>query len=348
MSVFSHPAFDAHEAVHFVHDAASGLKAIIAVHSTARGPGAGGCRMWNYASDDAALHDVLRLSRGMSYKNAMADLPLGGGKAVILGDSAADKSPGLFAAFGRAVDSLGGQYVTAEDVGISVRDMAQVAQQTRHVSGLPQAGAGAAGGDPSPKTARGVFYGIQAAVKVRLGRDSLQGLRVAVQGLGHVGYHLCRNLHQAGVELVVADIDAAAVERVCAEFAARAVGVNEILGQAVDVLAPCALGGILNTESIPRLQASIVAGGANNQLLRDADGQVLAERGILYAPDYVINAGGIINVAAEYLGSMDDAQVDDKVRAIGPRLAEIFAMAEREQRPTNEVADQMARARIGR
>ncbi len=348
MSVFSHPAFDAHEAVHFVHDAGSGLKAIIAVHSTALGPAAGGSRMWNYASDDAALHDVLRLSRGMSYKNAMADLPLGGGKAVILGDSASDKSPALFAAFGRAVDSLSGQYVTAEDVGISVADMALVAEQTRHVSGLPNAAAGAAGGDPSPKTARGVFHGIEAAVRARLGRENLEGLRVVVQGLGSVGYHLCRNLHAAGAQLIVADIRQASVERVQAEFGAEVVDVDAVLAVPADVLAPCALGGILNAETIPRLQVAIVAGGANNQLLRDADGQALSQRGILYAPDYVINAGGIINVAAQYLASMNDAEVDERVRGIGERLSEIFAIAEREDRPTNEVADEMARARIGR
>ncbi len=348
MSVFSHPAFDAHEAVHYVHDAPSGLKAIIAVHSTALGPAAGGCRMWNYASDEAALHDVLRLSRGMSYKNAMADLPLGGGKAVILGDSANDKTPALFHAFGRAVDSLSGQYVTAEDVGISVNDMSLVAQQTRHVSGLPHAGGGAAGGDPSPKTARGVFHGIRAAVGARLERDDLSGLSVAVQGLGSVGYHLCRNLHEAGARLVVADIRPEVVERARQEFGAEVVDVDRILGVEADVLAPCALGGILNADSIARLKVAVVAGGANNQLLRDADGEALRERGILYAPDYVINAGGIINVAAEYLKSMSDAEVDEKVAAIGPRLAEIFEIAQREGRATNVVADEMARARIGR
>ncbi len=348
MSVFSHPAFDAHEGVHFVHDAASGLKAIIAVHSTALGPAAGGCRMWNYASDEAALHDVLRLSRGMSYKNAMADLPLGGGKAVILGDSAADKSPALFHAFGEAINGLGGRYVTAEDVGISVDDMSLVAQRTRHVSGLPQAGGGAAGGDPSPKTARGVYHGIQAAVRARLDREDLAGLKVAVQGLGSVGYHLCRNLHAAGASLIVADIRAEAAERARSEFGAEVVDVDRILRVEADVLAPCALGGILNADSIARLKVAVVAGGANNQLLRDADGAALSERGILYAPDYVINAGGIINVAAEYLNSMSDAQVDEKVAAIGPRLAEIFDIAQREGQPTNVVADAMARERIGR
>ncbi len=349
MTVYKQPAFDQHEAVHFIHDTASGLKAIIAVHSTALGPAAGGCRMWAYADDDAALHDVLRLSRGMSYKNAMADLPMGGGKAVIIGDAGRDKSSALFAAYGRAVDQLGGQYITAEDVGITVADMSIVAGQTRYVSGLPRDAAGTgAGGDPSPKTARGVFHGIQAAVKSQLGRDDLEGLRIAVQGLGSVGSHLCRNLHQAGARLVVADIRPQAVEWAQAEFAAEVTPVDEVLFADVDVVAPCALGGILNEASIARIQARIVAGGANNQLQHDADGRRLMQRGILYAPDYVINAGGIINVAGEYLGVWSDAQVDEKVQAIGPRLSEIFEQARQAARPPNEIADECARQKLGR
>ena len=347
MAVFSHAEFDAHEAVHFVHDTDSGLRAIIALHSTTLGPAAGGCRMWNYADDDAALRDVLRLSRGMSYKNAMADIPLGGGKAVILGDAVSDKSEALFEAFGAAVDHLGGRYITAEDVGISVADMGIVARRTRHVSGLPSS-QGDAGGDPSPKTALGIYHGIRAAVAARLKRDDVRGLRVAVQGLGSVGMNLCRLLNAAGARLVVADINSRSVQRAVAAFGAEPVAVESILFQDVEVLSPCALGGVLNAESISRIQAPIVAGGANNQLLSDADGARLHERGILYAPDYVINAGGIINVAAQYLNSMNDAEVDDKLAAIGPRLAEIFAIAQREGRPTNAVADEMARSRIGR
>lgn len=347
MSLFSHSAYDEHEIVHFVRDVESGLRAIIAVHSSALGPGAGGCRMWNYASEDAALQDVLRLSRGMSYKNAMADLPLGGGKAVILGDARQDKSEALFAAFGRAVDGLAGQYVTAEDVGICEADMQVVARHTRFVSGLPQSG-DSAGGDPSPKTARGVYYGIQAAVKAALRRDDLQGLRVAVQGLGNVGRHLCANLHDAGAELIVADINDEAVEQVCERYAATPVAVDEILYQDVDVVAPCALGGVLHSDSIPHLQAKIVAGAANNQLLRDADGQRLFERGIVYAPDYVINAGGIISCSAEYIGGMSEADVDARVCDIGERLSEIFAIAQREKRPPNEIADALARDKLGR
>lgn len=347
MSLFSHSAYDEHEFVHFVRDVDSGLRGIIAVHSTALGPGAGGCRMWNYASEDAALQDVLRLSRGMSYKNALAGLPLGGGKAVILGDARRDKSEALFSAFGRAVEGLAGRYVTAEDVGICEADMQIVAGQTRYVSGLPQCGDGA-GGDPSPKTARGVFYGIQAAAQSALRRNDLQGLRVAVQGLGNVGRHLCANLHDAGAELFVADIDDEVVEEVCDRFAATAVAVDEILYQPVDVVAPCALGGILHSDSIPRLQARIVAGAANNQLLRDSDGQRLFERGILYAPDYVINAGGIISCSAEYLGDSSSADVEGRLGDIGPRLSEIFATAQREKRPPNEIADAMARDKLGR
>ncbi|MGJ8668234.1 MAG: Glu/Leu/Phe/Val family dehydrogenase [Oceanococcus sp.] len=350
MTVFKQPAFDQHEAVHFINDAASGLKAIIAVHSTALGPAAGGCRMWAYVDDEAALHDVLRLSRGMSYKNAMADIPMGGGKAVIIGDAARDKSAALFAAYGQAIDQLGGQYVTAEDVGISVEDMAIVAKQTQYVSGLPRklGGAADAGGDPSPKTARGVFYGIQAAVHSHLGRDDLQGLRVAVQGLGNVGLHLCRNLHAAGAQLCVADIRESSVRAAQDEFSARAVSVDEILFQEVDVIAPCALGGILNASSIDKIQARVVAGGANNQLQHDSDGRRLMQKGILYAPDYVINAGGIINVAAEYLGTWSDAQVDEKVVAIGARLTDIFDQARHADRPPNEVADECARQKLGR
>lgn len=347
MSLFSHSAYDEHEVVHFVRDVESGLRAIIAVHSSALGPGAGGCRMWNYASEDAALQDVLRLSRGMSYKNAMADLPLGGGKAVIIGDARQDKSEALFAAFGRAVDGLAGQYVTAEDVGICESDMQIVARHTRYVSGLPQSG-DSAGGDPSPKTARGVYYGIQAAVKAAMRRDDLQGLRVAVQGLGNVGRHLCANLHEAGAELIVADINDEAVEQVCSSYAATPVAVDEILYQEVDVVAPCALGGVLHSDSIPRLQAKVVAGAANNQLLRDADGQRLFERGMVYAPDYVINAGGIISCSAEYIGGMSEADVDARVCEIGERLGEIFAISQREKRPPNEIADALARDKLGR
>lgn len=345
MAYFDNPAFDDHEICQFVYDDKTGLKAIIAVHSTFLGPSAGGCRMWTYASPDAALTDALRLSKGMSYKNAMANLPLGGGKAVIFGGLETKNREALFEAFGRAIEGLSGQYITAEDVGVTVEDMAVIARETTYVSGLPMTdGSTKAGGDPSPKTARGVFHGIKAAVKTVHGRSDVEGLTVAVQGLGGVGYHLCRDLNAAGANLVVADVNAKAVERTCDEFGAREVSVDEILFQDVDVVSPCALGAILNEASIPKLRTNIIAGGANNQLQNDQDGERLRKRGILYAPDYVINAGGIINVAAEYLQSMTDAEVDAAVAKVGDRLLEIFERATAESKPTNQVANTLARA----
>jgi leucine dehydrogenase len=345
MEIFDMPEFDGHEHVVFGHDAATSLRAIIAVHSTVLGPAAGGCRMWPYETTAQAVADVLRLSRGMSYKNALAGVPFGGGKAVIIGESRKAKTPELFEAFGRFVDSLGGRYVTAEDVGTTTADMANVAHATRHVAGLGAA-PGAAGGDPGPKTARGVFLGLRAAVKFRLGRGDLEGLKVAVQGVGGVGYHLCALLAAEGVRLTVADVRPAAVQRVCQEFGARVVAADELLALEADVLSPCALGGVLNTQSIPQLRARIVAGAANNQLAHGQDGVALQNAGILYAPDYVINAGGIISVAREYYGGTE-AQVLADIDAIPGRLTEIFERARRENRPTNAVADQMARERIG-
>jgi len=342
MTVFSNPAFDDHERVLFCRDEATGLCAIIAIHSTALGPAAGGTRLWTYASDDEALYDVLRLSQGMSYKNAMAGLKFGGGKAVIMKTPDFEGSEALYERFGEFVESLGGDYITAEDVGMSVDIMDIVARKTRYVSGLTLQ-SGKAGGDPSPKTAYGIYRGILAAAKARLGLDELQGVRVAVQGVGHVGYELCKLLHAAGAPLLVADLDEARVDRVCAEFGAERVSGAEILFVDADVLAPCALGAILHKESIPGIKARIVAGGANNQLRSPDDGQRLADAGILYAPDYVINAGGIINVACEYFGDVDDAGVMDLVARIGPRLSAIFDEAERTGEPTNVIADRQAR-----
>lgn len=342
MTVFSNPAFDNHERVLFCRDEPTGLCAIIAIHSTALGPAAGGTRLWTYANDDEALYDVLRLSQGMSYKNAMAGLKFGGGKAVIMKTADFDGNDALFERFGEFVETLGGDYVTAEDVGMSVEIMETIARRTRFVSGLPLQ-SGKAGGDPSPKTAYGIYFGILAAVKARLGRDDLEGLRVAVQGVGHVGYYLCKLLHEAGATLVVSDMDQTRVDRVCGEFSAEPVGSAEVLDADVDVLAPCALGAILHEESIPGIKARIIAGGANNQLRSPEDGQRLADAGILYAPDYVINAGGIINVACEYFGDVDDAGVTDLVAQIGPRLAGIFEEAARTGEPTNVIADRQAR-----
>ena len=345
MAACDDPAFDNHESVLFCRDEASGLNAIIAIHSTALGPAAGGCRLWNYESEDAALHDVLRLSQGMSYKNAMAGLKFGGGKAVIIKTPDFSGSEALYEKFGEFVEELDGEYITAEDVGMSESIMEIVARQTSHVTGLPRQH-GQAGGDPSPKTAVGVFKGIEAAVKFKLDRRDVDGLNVAVQGVGNVGYHLCRYLAEAGAKPVVADIDEGRVDKVCDEFGATVAPLDEILSQEADVLAPCALGAILNEKSIPNLKVSIVAGGANNQLETNEDGQRLADAGILYAPDYVINGGGIINVACEYAGDVEDAEVDKLVAAIGPRLSDIFEEAAATGKPTNVIADAQARKLI--
>ena len=342
VSVFDHPEFDQHESVNFFDDPRSGLRTIVAVHSTALGPAAGGCRRWTYASDDIALTDVLRLSRGMTYKNAVAGLPFGGGKAVILATEMTPKSTQMFEAFGRAVESLNGRYITAEDVGISVDDMRIVRGVTRFVSGLPQSGNGA-GGDPSPWTALGVFQGIKAAAAARLGTKSLEGLRVAVQGVGHVGVYLCRMLHEAGAKLVIADVNNPSLRSVCETMPAELASPQDILFSDVDVLAPCALGNVLNAETIPRIRAKIVAGAANNQLATAADGARLADLGILYAPDYVINAGGVISVAHEYLGESSEQQVRAEVSRIPLRLRDIFDEAAARKLPTNVLADDLAR-----
>jgi leucine dehydrogenase len=342
MGVFDHAEFDNHESLHYFHDDATGLRAIVAVHSTALGPAAGGSRRWVYASDSDALNDVLRLSRGMTYKNAVAELKFGGGKAVILANNATPKSRELFHAFGRAVDSLGGRYITAEDVGCSVEDMRWVREQTRFVSGLPQSGTDA-GGDPSPWTALGCFQGIEAAVRTRLGADSVKGLKVAVQGVGHVGIYLCRLLHEAGAELVVADVNSSNLKQVSNEMPVTVVTPRDILFTDVDVLAPCALGNILTSVTIPKIKAKIVAGAANNQLSTAADGKRLMDRDILYAPDYVINAGGIISVAAEYYGNASEDEVRTDVGRIKDRLEKLFVESRETGRPTNELADELAR-----
>ena len=342
MAVFEDPAFDDHERVNFCRDAKTGLKAIIAIHSTALGPAAGGTRLWAYESDDAALHDVLRLSHAMSYKNAMAGLKFGGGKAVIIKTADFEGSNALYEKYGEFVDQLNGKYVTAEDVGMTVGIMESIARKTKYVSGLPPMD-GQAGGDPSPKTSWGIFKGIEAAVAFQLGRDSVDGLTVAVQGVGNVGYHLCSFLHKAGAKVVVADIDEACVKRACDEFGATAVGIDEIVAYKADVLAPCALGATINARSVAALKATIVAGGANNQLETPEDGQRLCDAGILYAPDYVINGGGIINVASEYYNDADDDEVWRLAAEIGPRLTGIFESAKQSGQPTNVVADEMAR-----
>ena len=346
------PDYDDHELVQLVRDRASGLTAIIALHSTHLGPGAGGTRFWHYAKPAAAMRDALRLSRGMSYKNAMAGLPMGGGKAVILADEERVKTPEMLAAFADAVDALGGRYVTAEDVGISEADMAAVAARTPYVSGLPVE-EGEAGGDPGPFTAMGIFHGIKAAVAHKLGKDSLEGVHVAVQGAGSVGGGLARLLAQDGARITIADIDAGRAKTLAKELDGEAVDADAIMGVACDVFSPNALGAILDEEGIARLDCKIVAGGANNQLSSAKDGVWLAERGILYAPDYVINAGGIISVTLEYLCRRDGIPCDinevrKRIAQIPGRLENIWQVSEESGERSDVVADRMAQALIGR
>jgi len=340
--MFDHPSFDRHERVLFAHDVTSGLRAIVAIHSSALGPAAGGSRFWHYPTNTDALTDALRLSRGMSYKNAMAGLPLGGGKSVVMMDPSRPKTPAMLEAFGRFVESLQGQYITAEDVGATVTDMEIVATQTSYVSGLPRT-AVTADGNPSPKTALGCYLGIKAAVKFKLKKDELRGLTIAVQGLGGVGYELCKLLAADGAKLRVADVRDSVVQKAVAQFDAVSSMPDTILRERADVIAPCALGAVLDATTIPKLQTSIVAGAANNQLATAADGARLHAAGILYAPDYVINAGGIISVGREYLGGATVESINAEIHRIPERLTEIFTRSHISNRPTSDIADEMAR-----
>ncbi len=350
MHLFDHPEFDDHEQVVFCSDAESGLRAIIAVHDTTLGPSLGGCRMWPYANDEEALRDVLRLSRGMTYKSALAGLPLGGGKSVIIGNPRTDKSEALLRAMGRNVERLGGRYIVAEDSGTGVPDIKTMARETAHVSGVVEKATedgGTRSGDPSPSTAYGVFVGLQAAVRHRLHRTDLEGLTVAIQGVGSVGGHLARYLGAAGARLWITDINEEQVRRVADSVGATPVGVNEIFDLDVDVFAPCAMGAVLNDASIARLTCPVIAGAANNQLAEARHGQTLFDRGILYAPDYVINAGGVIDVYYERAG-YDHPRVVQQIERIADTLTEIFTRADSERRPTAAVADRMARQKVGR
>ena len=339
--------FDAHENLHFVWNDECGLKAIIAIHSTHVGPAAGGCRFWHYDDAAEALTDALRLSRGMSYKNAMAGLPLGGGKAVILADPERSKSTDVLHAFGQAVDQLCGRYVTAEDVGMSVSDMIEIRRNTPFVAGLPVEG-GDVGGDPGPHTSLGVFLGIKAAVRHALGHDSLNGLHIALQGAGSVATGVAMHAANEGARLSIADVDQAKAHKLADAANGKVVGPDEILGLEADVVSPCALGAILDEATIAALKTPIVAGGANNQLAKPGDGQRLHERGILYAPDYVINAGGIINVSTEYLRDGDASLVRERIEGIPERLETIWAESADTGRDPASVADAMAQRLIGR
>jgi leucine dehydrogenase len=352
MAFWTEADYDEHELVELVHDRASGLTAIIAIHSSHLGPGAGGTRFWHYPKPDAAMRDALRLSRGMSYKNAMAGLPMGGGKAVVLLEKGGEKTPEMLAAFGDAVDALAGRYVTAEDVGATEADMVAISHRTPHVCGLP-ADDGSIGGDPGPFTAMGIYHGIKAAVRHKLGKDSVEGVRVALQGCGSVGGGVARLLAKDGARLIVSDIHAERAKALARDVGGEAVSPERIMGASCDVFSPNALGAILDEEGIARLDCSIVAGGANNQLARPEHGALLAGRGILYAPDYVINAGGIINVGLEYLCRQhgepcDINEVRKRIAQIPDRLEAIWRESEETGRSADVVADAMARRMIGR
>ena len=345
MNVFDSLDFDAHETVAFSSDAKTGLRSIIAIHSTVLGPACGGTRMYPYASADAALTDVLRLSRGMSYKSAIADLPLGGGKAVIIGDPVKNKNKALLQAFAGTINALGGRYITAMDLGIKPADMPVIARGTKFIAGYDQPGK--TGGDSGPLTALGVFVGLKAAVKHRLGVNTTKGLTVAIQGLGKVGMTVAKQLHAEGAKLIVADVNDDLVRRAVDAFDARIDSPDDIVTVECDVLSPNALGAILDEQTIPALHAKVVAGGANNQLARDEHGAMLAERGILYAPDYAINGGGIIRVAGQ-IHNWDDMEIERRTLAIADTLTAIFHRADTEKRPTNVIADMMAEERIAK
>lgn len=343
MGVFATIGSETHESVHFGHDPASGLRSIVAIHSTVLGPGLGGTRFYPYEDEHQALVDVLRLAKGMTYKAACAGLAQGGGKAVIIGDPDVLRSPELFRAYGRFVDSLGGRYITAEDVGTTVADMEIVGTQTRHVSGLPRDTGGS--GDPSPATARGVVVGMQAVSERLWGTDDLSGRTVAIKGVGKVGMSLAERLKARGVELIVADVDATATDAAARNLGAKVVPVDEIHAVPCDIFSPCALGADLNGTSIPELACAAVAGSANNQLATPEDADRLVDAGILYAPDFVVNAGGIINIAAEH-GGYDVEKAARMVDRIRGNLMEIFDMADRMGVGTERAAEQMAEDRI--
>jgi len=340
MKLFDTIAEMGHEQLVLCQDSASGYRGIIAVHSTVLGPALGGTRFWNYATDEEAIVDALRLARGMTYKNAVAGLNLGGGKSVIIGDNRTKNREAIFRAHGRLVESLGGRYITAEDVGTSTSDMDFVQMETDHVAGL----AGKSG-DPSPVTAHGVFRAIQASAKEKWGSDDLHGKTVAIQGCGSVGRYLAKELHEAGAKLIVSDIDPERTKRVASETGATVVPPDAIYGVQADIFAPCALGGIINDETIPQLKFEIVSGGANNQLLEERHGDVLEQKGILYTPDYVANAGGVINVYGEVAGWGPERALK-KADEIYDTVLGVFEIAKAEKIPSYEAADRLAERRL--
>ena len=330
-----------HEKILFCQDQKSGLKAIIAVHNTVCGPALGGTRMWNYVNDQAALTDVMRLSRGMTYKNAISGLNLGGGKAVILGDSKTQKSPELFKKFGEFVDSLGGSYITAEDVGINPQDMLHVYEKTNHVTGLP-----GKKGDPSPITAYGVYMGMKAALKFQTGSDNLVGKKILVQGIGHVGLYLVDYLHKEGAEITVSDINSDLVQKTVAKYGCNQIHPDKVYDVDMDIYAPCALGATINDSTINQLKCSVIAGAANNQLMDEkSHGEILFQKGVVYAPDYLINAGGVMNCYAE-IHDISDSKVMEMAGNIYQTTTDILISSRNENIPTSLAANRLAEKRI--
>ncbi|MFM1652819.1 Glu/Leu/Phe/Val dehydrogenase dimerization domain-containing protein [Brevibacillus sp. B_LB10_24] len=345
MQIFDYLQRYDYEQLVFCQDENSGLKAVIAIHDTTLGPALGGLRMWPYRTEEEAIVDALRLARGMTYKNAAAGLNIGGGKTVIIGDPKKDKSEALFRALGRYIQGLNGRYITAEDVGTSVADMDLIHLETDYVTGVsPEFGSS---GNPSPMTAYGVYRGMKAAAKIAFGSDSLSGKVVAIQGVGNVAYSLCKHLHEEGADLIVTDINQENVDRAVADFGAKAVGVNDIFGVDCDIFSPCALGAVINDDTIPLLKAKVIAGSANNQLKEERHGDTISEMGIVYAPDYVINAGGVINVADELQGYNRERALK-KVEGIYNTILGVFEIAKREGIPSYRAADRLAEERIAR
>ncbi|RKF02954.1 glutamate dehydrogenase/leucine dehydrogenase [Tenacibaculum lutimaris] len=342
--VFGQLSFDNHEQIVFCNDEDTGLKAIIGIHNTTLGPALGGTRMWQYKSEWEALNDVLRLSRGMTYKSAVTGLNLGGGKAVIIGDAKTQKNDALMRKFGEFVNSLSGKYITAEDVGMETRDMDVIREVTPHVTGVSEAIGGS--GNPSPVTAYGVYMGMKAAAKYKFGTDNLDGKKVLVQGVGHVGETLVKHITDEGAQVILNDINEARLEELSKKYGAKVVLGNDIFGLDLDIYAPCALGATLNDESIAQLKAKVIAGAANNQLANELKhGMMLKERGIAYAPDFLINAGGIINVYAEVEG-YDKAESLKRTENIYNTTLEIFNLSEKENITTHQAAFNIAQARI--